>query len=212
MKKSLLAICIAALPVAAIAQDFSYAYIDGAYTHSELDDFDADGDGASLTLSLQPTQMIYTKLNLNYTEVDDTPVDIRGGSLTVGARTQIADCVDLYGGVLAAYKDFDDVPSFNPPGNGHDVDGSGLGAEIGVRAWLNPKIELEANGNYTDLFEGDIDDRSKDLGQDADEFTASLNARFYATRTFSIGAGYSYAFNNEIDTYSVGVRYDFCCY
>lgn len=211
MKKSLLAICLI-LPATAMAQDFSYAYIEGAYTQGEYDDFDVDTDGVALTLSLQPTQMIYTKLKMVYDEVDDSSIDIRSGAITVGARTQIADCVDLYGGVLAAYKDFEDVPSTLRGGNRYDIDGSGLGAEVGVRAWLNPKFEVEANGNYTDLFSGDLDDSSKNIGYETDEFTASLSARFYPTRTFSVGAGYSYAFNNEIDTWSLGVRYDFCCY
>ena len=84
MKKSLLAICLV-LPAAAMAQDFSYAYIEGAYTQGEYDDLNVESDGAALTLSLQPTQMIYTKLNVVYGEVDDSSVDIRSGAITVGA-------------------------------------------------------------------------------------------------------------------------------
>jgi hypothetical protein len=207
MKKLLLGICLA-LPVAAMAQDFSYAYIDGSYGETEADDsgeFDLEFENYDVTLGLQPTERIYTKLGGRWSELDGYSADDVAVFGAVGGRWQLADCVDFYVGGLAAYEELKDLPL-----GIDDVDGYGLGAELGLRAWLFPQLEVEANGKYVDLFEGDIDE----LGGDQDYTSAGLTARIHATRQFSITAGYSYDFDrlgDDLETWSVGARYDFCC-
>ena len=72
MKKVLLGLCLA-LPVAAMAQDFSYAYIEGSYGETEADDseaLDLKFDNYDLTLGLQPTEHLYTKIGGRWSELD----------------------------------------------------------------------------------------------------------------------------------------------
>ena len=201
MKKAILGICLT-LPMAAMAQEFSYDYVQLGYANSELDaggSNDVDVDSVGVAVGWAPTANSYTRLDLAYSELDDTPIDGRDYAVTVGGRTSLTDCIDMYLGVIAAYKRFSDVPGSS------DLDAYGLGAEIGMRSWLFPQLELDVKGSYLDLYSGDLDD----AGIDTDDFTASIDARFYATPVFSIGAGYSYAVDSEVDTLSAGVRYDF---
>ena len=200
MKKVILGICLT-LPLAAMAQDFSYDYVQLGYANSEIDSIDADVDVDSYGLGggWAPTANSYTRIDLAYSEMDNTPLDGRDYSVTVGGRTSLTDCIDMYLGVIGAYSRVSDVP------NSSDLDAYGLGAEIGMRSWLFPQLELDVKGTYLDLYSGDLDD----AGVDTDDFTASIGARFYATPVFSIGGGYSYAVDSETETLSAGVRYDF---
>ena len=200
MKKVLLGICLS-LPLSALAQGFSYDYVEGVYAQSESDDNNAsiDFDTGALGFGWAPTQDMYTKFGASYSDVDDSPMDQRSLSAAVGGRLALQDNIDLYLGGLVAYQRISDV------GFDSDLDGTGLGAEIGLRAWLFPGVELEANGTFLDYYWGDIDD----LSGDTNDFTAGLGARFYPTPRLSIGAGYAYAFDAETETLSAGVRYDY---
>jgi len=220
MKKkaiALLGVCLA-LPVAATARDFSYDYIEGLYISTEYEDnsvfgeslSDAESEGGFINLGLSITPRIYSKLGVGYAAVEDSGIDIAAVTGVVGTHFPLADCFDFYVGAQAAWGRASDL-KFPPPNvadNRDDVDGYGLGAEFGVRSWLADAFEVEVNGTYTNLFAGEIDD----VSSDTDDFTATLSARVYPTRQFSIGAGYSYAFGNEIKSWMLGVRYDFCCY
>ncbi|MBP8925139.1 MAG: outer membrane beta-barrel protein [Pseudomonadales bacterium] len=199
MKKVILGICLT-LPMAAMAQEFSYDYVQLDYANSEIDAGRSDVDVEKIALigGWAPTANSYTRLDLAYSELDNSPIDGRDYALTVGGRTSLTDCIDMYLGVTAAYKRFSDVPGSS------DLDGYGLGAEIGMRSWLFPQLEVDVRGSYLDLYSGDLDDAI-----DTSDFTASIGARFYATPVFSIGAGYSYAVDAELNTLSAGLRYDF---
>lgn len=200
MKKVILGICLT-LPLAAMAQDFSYDYVQLGYANSEIDagNDDVDVDSYGVGAGWAPTAHSYTRIDLAYSELDNTPIDGRDYSVTVGGRTSLTDCIDMYLGVIGAYSRVSDVP------NSSDLDAYGLGAEIGMRSWIFPQLEIDVKGTYLDLYSGDLDD----AGIDTDDFTASIGARFYATPVFSIGGGYSYAVDSEVDTLSAGVRYDF---
>lgn len=201
MKKVILGICLT-LPMAAMAQEFSYNYVQLGYANSEIDadhSSDVDVDSYALGAGWAPTANSYTRLDLAYSELDNTAIDGRDYALTVGGRTSLTDRIDMYLGVTAAYERFSDLPGSS------DLDSYGLGAEIGMRSWLFPKLELDVKGSYLDLYSGDLDD----AGFDTSDFTASIAARFYATPVFSIGAGYAYAVDAETNTLSAAVRYDF---
>lgn len=84
-----------------------------------------------------------------------------------------------------------------------DLDGSGLGAEIGIRSWLFPRLEIEANGTFLDPLRGDYDDP----GGDTNDFTAGISARLHASPRLSLSGGWSCAFDAETETLSLGARY-----
>ena len=207
-----------ALSTAATAQEISYEYIEGLYAHSEYDDNsvwgesleDAESEGGYINLSVAPPEQMYTKFGLGYNAVEDTGIDIVSGTAAVGMHMPMDDCVDLYFGILGAYGRASDL-NFPPPNvadSTDDVDGYGLGAEVGVRARAGANFEFEVNGTYVNLFGGDVDDAS----DDTDDFNATATVRFYPVQQFSVSAGYGYAFGNEVGTYLLGVRYDFCCF
>ena len=200
MKHAILGLFLA-LPLAAAAQDFSYDYVEGGYGHAESDDNRAsiDYDAAALALGWAPAEHVYTRFGASYADVDDSQLDIRALSATVGGRVPLGGNLDLYAGALAAYQRYSDV------GFDSDLDGSGLGAEIGLRSRLFPQLELEVNGTFLDLLWGDIDDYTGDTN----DFTGTLAARFYATPALSIGGAWSYAFDSETETLSGALRYDF---
>lgn len=196
IKKALLGICLA-LPVAAMAQEFSYDYIEAGYSWDDGDGFEADSIGANIGWA--PTANTYTRFGAGYTEIDDSPIDGGGLSAAVGGRWALNDYVDFYGGLLAAWERVSDTPFDN------DIDGYGLGAELGLRARLFPQFEVGARGTYLDLSGGDLED----YVSDTDDFTVDVNALLHVTPTFAIGAGYAYAIDAETDTVTVGVRYNF---
>jgi hypothetical protein len=197
MKKVLIGICLA-MPVAAMAQDFSYDFVEGAYVSSSADD-DFDSEGGAFAAGWSPMENVYTRFGAAYHTVDDSSIDLLGASATVGGYSSLTDSVDFYLGASAIWQRASDIPFTR------DLDGYGLGAELGLRAWLFPQLEIDAGVSYFDLFEGDYDD----LGADTNDFAAGLTARFYVTPVVSLNAGYSYAFDAESDTWSLGARYNF---
>lgn len=197
MKNILMGLCLT-VPAAVMAGDFSYDYVAAGYANVQGDG-DLEADFYGLQLAWSPVQAIYTRFGAAYGEVEDSPLEENDLSATLGGYVSLTDNVDIYVGGTAAWSEVQDVPLRG------DVDGYGLGAEVGIRAWLFPQLELDLRGAYLDLFEGDFDD----AGVDTDDFTAAFAVRVYPMQQFSIGGGYGYAFDAETDTYTVDLRYDF---
>lgn len=200
MKKALIALCLV-VPATAMAKDFSYNYAEASYAYIESDGGD-DGDGANVTLGWSPGEHVYTKLGGNWAMVDGGPVDAYLVGLTVGGFAKIHECADIYAGVIGAYAEYKDFPPETD-----DVDGYGIGGEIGVRGWLGDYVEVDVSGTYLDLRSGDLDEFRVDTR--ADEFTGAVKFRFYPVERFSLGLGYAYALDDETDIFTASARFDF---
>jgi hypothetical protein len=129
----------------------------------------------------------------------ETRASRSGAGHAARGRVALGSNLGFYLGALGAYSRYSGV------GFDSDLDGSGLGAEIGLRTRLFSVVEIEANGTFLDLYWGDIDDYTGDTN----DFTGTLSARVRATHRLSLGGGYAYAFDSETETLSASIRYDY---
>lgn len=197
MKRTLIALLLAA-PAIAGAQPFSYDYVGAGYTNTK-EDHDLEADTWAGGISYSPVEHFYLRADGAASQVDSTPMDTRTFSLALGGYTSLASNADLYGGLIGVWSQVQDIPQQD------DSKGYGAGAEIGLRAWLFPGVEVDLNGTYVDLFHGDFND----AGVDTDDFNAGVGLRVYPVERISIGGSYSHAFDAETDSLGVDLRYDF---
>jgi hypothetical protein len=183
---------LAALPLAAQAEDMSYSYVDLGYTEADLDGV-ADGDGFSVRGSVGFAENFFVFADYA-TFGFPASVDLDQYSVGLGGHMGIAENVDLVGRV--GYTELDlSVPGF---GSG-DADGYVVSA--GIRGRLTESFELEGHAIHTDL------------GSDVGDSTALVvGGRYFFTKSFAIGAEYRTGDDlggADLDVIYAGVRFVF---
>lgn len=172
---------LAAMPLAAQAEDMSYSFIDLGYSELNFDN-GPTGDGFGVRGSVGFAENFFGFAD--YLSQDFSGLDIDIYSIGLGGRMEIAESVDLVG--KAGYLKADASGG---------VDDSGYLVSAGVRARPASQFELEGNVVY------------RDFGGGADDTAVAVAARYFFTDMFAIGA--EYEMSDDQDIWFAGVRLSF---
>lgn len=217
---ALLALALAAAPLAAPAEELSYSYIEGGYQRLDIDDI-AEGNGGALNASLAITDKLHVFGGYSrHTEETTLAVDPAFGELRLdtdinlyrvglGFNHSFNERLDLVvrGAYERAHADFaasDDV------GGSGSFDGKveGYSAEAGVRSLLADRFEGWALVGYADL--GDVELAGEDFDTDEnedDQVYGRLGAKFAITPVWGVVG--EARVSDEFNQYFLGLRASF---
>jgi hypothetical protein len=201
MRKSVALPAIAALSLAgpALADGFSYNYIEGALGSSELEieglSGTADGDGGYLGASGELGKHVFGFINGTTNEYEDV-LRITSSTLGVGFNWPLSQNLDLVSTLSV------DRIELEADGDSESEDGVGVG--VGLRGRIGERFEWTVGGKYRDI--------------DVTKITTfSLGGRYYISPRFAVGAevvANEYEDDETSDTIDesivmVNFRYDF---
>jgi predicted porin len=170
----------------------SYTYAEIGYGQLDFDgNPDIDGDGLGIAGSYALTDQFH--LVANYSTADlDLDVDYTDFGVGFGFNTPISDSIDVVATLSYVYREFDS------PGSSSNDD-SGLGGGLGLRALVNPQIEVFGGVKYDNLSDSD---------SDSDSDTAlALGARYNFNEKFS--AGLAGSWSDDVSSYTLTGRMNF---
>jgi len=196
--KSLFAATVLAAAAAgpAMAENFSYDYIQAAYSTGDVkvsgSTVDTSGVGFSTSFSINDSFHIMAGVANQDLEYGSLNADVDSFNVGIGARTSISSTTDLTGSVSYISNETT-VMGFVDKATGYGVD-------LGVRHKLSDTLELLAGVGYTSVGSPKIGTTS-----------VSFGGRYKLDKNFSIGAGYSFATNNGADgkNFLVAARFEF---
>ena len=142
MKRSLLAIAILSLPLAAGAAELDYNYIEGGYSRLAPDGTINQADGFGLNGSVSISEQLFLYGGWSNNEIDGSATDVDVQRIGLGWRNALSDRTDLV--VNANYLKFD--VDFGILG----LDAEGYEAEVGVRHAFGDHFEGQASLGYVD--------------------------------------------------------------
>ena len=174
------------VPGLATAQEFDYNFIEFAFLDTEIDagPVDIDGDGFALSGSYAIADNMY--VIAGYSDSDyDFGLDGTLLNLGVGFYTGLKEDLDFVADL--SYLDAEVA------GSGGSVDEDGYSIRAGVRARINPSLELEGGLVLIDLTDSDTGFRG--------------TARYYFNDEFAV-FGSLQDIDNET-SFNIGVRYEF---
>ena len=187
LKALLGAVLLAAMPLAAQADDMSYSYIDLAYAEANLDP-GPDGDGFALRGSVGFAENFFAFAE--YASYDfPASIDADLYNIGLGGRLGISDNADLVGRVGYAHAKAD-APGVS------SVSDSGYLVSAGIRGRVAEGFELEGNVIYTDFG-----------GTGGDDTALSVGGRYFFTPQLAVGA--EYQASDDVDQWFAGVRFAF---
>jgi len=144
-----------------------YTYAEIGYGQVNFDSPDVDGDGFSIGGSFALTDQFHLFGNYGTTDLD-FDIDATTFDLGFGFNRPISNNIDFVATLSYVYVEFD-APGFG------SADDNGLGAGLGLRALVNPQIELFGGVEYIDL---------SDSGSDT---AVGLGARYNFNEQFAVG-------------------------
>lgn len=163
----------AAAQGAANSPGLSYTYAEIGYGQVNIDDPDIDGDGFGIGGSFALTDQFH--LFAGYSTADlDFDVDATNFDVGFGFNTPLADNIDVVATLAYVYVELD-APGFG------SADDNGLGGGLGLRALVNPQVELFGGVEYIDL---------SDSGSDT---ALNLGGRYNFNQQFAVGLSGSWS-------------------
>jgi hypothetical protein len=171
MRKSVALPAIAALALAgpAMADGFSYSYIEGALGGSDLEidglSGSADGEGGAIGGAVEFGPHAFGFVNFTSLEYEDE-LTIGSGSLGVGFNWALSPKLDLVSGLS-----FERV-RLESDGDSASEDGYGL--SVGLRGLIGERFEWTVGGKYRDIDETKIS-------------TFSVGGKYFITPRFALG-------------------------
>lgn len=216
---ALLALALAAAPLAAPADELGYTYIEGGFQRLDIDNL-GEGNGAAVNASLAITDKLhlfggYSRQSEESTLAVDPDfgtvgldTDLNWYRVGLGFNHSFNDRLDLV--VRGAYErmhaDFD-VDTGNASG-GFDGKAEGWSAEVGLRSLLAERFEGWASVGYADL--GDVElagvDLDTDEGED-DQVYGRVGAQFNITPMWGVVG--EARVSDEFNQYFLGLRASF---
>jgi hypothetical protein len=165
----------------ALASDVNYRFVEGSYLlDAELEN--ADGDGLRVAGSFRINNEIYAFGEYDTVDLDDISVDVDVFKLGVGYIYPLDATWDA--NFSLAYADVDtSLPAYN--------DGSGYELSGGVRAMIQPHIEVRAQMNYMDI-------------DDSDTYFTIGGSYFFQP---NLAASIDLDLGADYETLAIGVRY-----
>ncbi len=205
MRKLIYLLVFAGVALPLQAQDFSYDYLEGGYTHQEIR-FDsnnpgidkADIDIGAIRFSSHYNDTVLIQVEAFHGEFDDaTDSEITGFSSSLGGVVQITKSASLNGGVGFGYLEGDT--------SDEDYEETRFFVFFGGRQWLAPNM-IELFGGlhaiYTDPDDSNLD--SDTFGK------VEVGVRGYVTPDLSVAGSYATTFgrdDRDDDLYSINVRW-----
>lgn len=199
MRHALLASILLATAVPALADGFSYSYLDARYSRTQGDDMNLDGDGGELSGSFGFAGNFFLAGSGSYDKSDDVTItgnslsgsyDATSASLLIGGHLPITPALEAEASVGAGYMKVKGQGAFS----GDNEDDTDLVAALGLRAALAPYLEVTGSYGYSRVF-------------DADSSTFTLGGEYKFTPNISAVA--AAGFGDNADGYQLGARYNF---
>ena len=172
MKRSLVVFSLMAMSSLAFAEGFSYTYLQASYGTVDLDNTSVDGDGFGVDFSYGITDNLHAVANYQTADFD-LGFDGNRWSLGIGVHTPINENFDVVAAVSYVDEKFE-VPL------APDLNDDGFALDVGIRANVMSKIEVNAGITYVDLSsQGDsVAFGGGALYNFTDMFSAGLSAKW----------------------------------
>ena len=182
--------CLAIFGQLAVAKGPNYTYAEVCYTN--IDGDLVEGDGATVNISYGATDLIFVKLGFSTLSIEDpnstAEADADRFQVGLGGHIAMTENIDA----LAAVS-YVDVEFTNTGGMGSAGD-DGYLAELGVRAMVTKKLEL--NATVSSLHIGGEDDTGFGAGGD-----------FKLKKRWSATGNYRYFEDDDEGEFFIGIRY-----
>ena len=177
---------LAAVPLAAQAEDMSYRYLQLGYLDTEIDGSseNADGFGTRGSFAFANNFFVFTEIS----KQEVSSIDIDQYAVGLGGHYPLATNLDLVGRIGWAKIEAD-------AGGGFSADDTGYLAGVGVRAKVGENVQLEAGVIHVDY------------GSGSDDTGVELAARYHFNRNWA--AGLEYQSTGDLSTTMAAVRYSF---
>lgn len=176
---------LAFAPLAALADDMSYSYLDLGYVETDIDDAPtADGFGVRGSVGFGANWFVFGE----YSSQELGSVDIDQFAVGLGGHYGLTEEMDLVGRV--GYVDAE--AAVGP----FSVSVDGFLVSAGLRGQIGDAFELEGRVDYTDLGDDGGDDTS-----------LAIAGRYFFTDQFAVGA--EYATSDDANAIFAGIRWSF---
>ena len=176
---------LAVTPLAAMAEDMSYSYVDLAYVDQDFEGVGPSADGFGLRGSVGFAENWLAFAEYSSTSVQG--VDIEQIAVGLGGHYALTEQLDLVGRV-GYFEVSLDAGALNADDDGYLLD-------LGLRGQVTEGVELEGGARYTDLSDG---------GNDTALF---VGGRFHFNKTWAVGA--EYQSGDDVSTLLAYVRASF---
>lgn len=178
---------------AAMAEGFSYTYLDARYFSSDSDAQSTNLMGGSLSGSFALTDSFFVAADYSYGQLDDRPGSSDGnvmtGALRLGAHYAITPVLDVVASAGGLYAQVDSGGN-----NSQTEDDSGYVVQAGLRLALVENLEIGAGYDYQGV-------------SDETEGAFYVDAEYRFTPNWSVVGAARNA--DAYDFYNVGARYNF---
>ena len=177
---------LALAPLAALAEDMSYSYIDLAYVETDIDGVSQSLDGFAARGSAGFAENFFAFGE--YSTQSVSGADLDQISVGIGGHYGLSETFDLVG-KLGWYQ-------AEVSGGGVSIDDDGYLIDAGVRARVADSVELDAGARYTDLG-----------GSGGDNTTFYVGGRYHFNEMWAVGA--EYQSGDDFSSWLLGVRISF---
>lgn len=160
---------LAAAPLAAMADDMSYSFVDAAYVQTDIDGVGSSADGFGLRGSIGFAENWFAFADYSAQSVQGIDIDFI--SVGIGGHYGFTESLDLVGRVGYTEVNLDAGGGLNADDNGYLVD-------LGLRGRVGDAVELEGGVHYTDFSDG------------GDDTAFYVGGRFHFNKTWALGAEY----------------------
>jgi hypothetical protein len=175
---------LAAAPLAALADDMSYSYVDLAYVETDIDQGPtADGFALRGSVGFAENWFAFGE----YADQSVSGVDLTQYAVGIGGHYGLAESLDLVGRVGWAKVEID--------AGFVDADDDGYLLDLGLRGRVGDAVELEGGARYVDFGDG------------GDETSLFFGGRFHFNETWALGA--EFQSGDDLDVILAYVRASF---
>lgn len=176
---------LAATPLAAMADDMSYSFVDAGYVSTDIDNAPtADGFGVRGSAGFGENWFV----TANYTGQSVQGVDLTTYGVGFGGHYGLTEALDLVGSIGYIKAEVD-------AGGGLNADDDGYSVNLGLRGRVGDAVELEGGVNYVDFSDG------------GDDTGLYVGGRFHFNETWALGA--EYQSGDDVSTILAYVRASF---
>ncbi len=177
---------LVAAPLAALADDMSYSYVDLAYVETDVDGLGESLDGFGARGSVGFAENFFAFGEFVTQSVQG--VDLDTIAVGLGGHYGLAENLDLVGKLGWFQVDIS--------GGGASFDDDGYLADLGLRGRVADSVELEGGARYTDLG-----------GANGDDTVFYVGGRYHFNEMWAVGA--EYQSGDDSSSWLVGVRISF---